>query len=124
MGEIVCLDGAREGPGLSIGVDCAVGAQDGQGKYDICTVDAGVGWLCSGSFVISSALRLRFSSKQNFSIFFLFRLYSPIDLQATKLISLNLGSSGFSIMFVLCVLLAVAFDIAISLFLITVFFLL
>ena len=124
MGEIVCLDGAREGPGLSTGVDCAVGARDGPGMFDICTVDVGAGWLCPGSFVISSAFRLRFSSKQNFSIFFLYWLYSPIDLQATKIISRNLGSSGFSIMFVLCVMLAVAFDIAISLFLITVFFLL
>ena len=84
MGEIVCLDGARERPGMSIGVDCAVGARDGSGMFDICAVDVGAGWLCPGSFVISSAFRLRFSSKQNFSIFFLFRLYSPTVLQATK----------------------------------------
>ena len=126
IGEIECVHGAREGPEISTGVDCAVVVREGPGMSDIGVGAAGADCLLLLSCVISSAFRLRLSSNQNFSIFFLFRLYSPTVLHATKLIRRNLGSV-FSTRFVFCVfsvVLAVSFDIDISLFFITVFFLL
>ena len=124
IGEIECVAGARECPGKSTGVDWAVGALEGPGISSIGAFALGAGGICPGSFASSSALRFRFSSKQNFSIFFLFLLYSPTVLHATKLMSRSLGSSGFVTRFVFCVVSTDSLDIAMSLFLITVFFLL
>ena len=87
IGEIEYEAGAREGPGMSSGVDC--------------DVDSGCGFL--GTCSSFSVLRLRLSSKQNFCMFLLFRLYSPTVLHATKLIRRSLGSSAFFTRFFLFV---------------------
>ena len=107
--------GALDGPGVSTGVEELLGAVDGREMFAGELMEP---WSCM--------LRRRAcSSKQGFCIFRLFRLSSPTILQATKFIRRSLGSSIFCV----CGLLGlfsclsdVSFAIALSHFLITVFF--
>ena len=106
FGEIEKIAGALEDPGWSTCVECGVDSD------------------CVSHV---SALNLRLSSKQKFLIFRLFWLYSPTVLHATKFIRRKLGSSAFCTRFVVCVVsygFAVSFDMEMSFFLFTLFFLL
>ena len=87
--------GALEGPGISNGMECKVAA-------------------CCGLLVpraAASALRWRVSSKQNFCMFPLFRLYPPTVLHATEFIRRSLGFSIFCIRFVVCIVSCI-FDVS------------
>ena len=79
-----------------------------------CTTLGGVGCLVFMGFspIWGVLSRCAFSAKQNFSILRLFRLYSPIVLQATKFMRRSFGSCGAG---------RVSEDIAMSLLRITVF---